>query len=212
VPKEGVVANSSITPWRVRIGDREIVEEPIWSSDNPSPVEVGPGYSARLRKEGWLRTKRYPHARGGREVAVKYRWEKDGQPRLFTSYRIVKDVPIPLLLADHLDKVIARGQRVWLSESHSDVEALLAAGAFATTNWGSASEWSDDYAEQLRGASVVIVRHRDEAGRAFADKVAWSLRNRARRVRIVEPKAGNDARDHLEAGLGLRDFVEVTDA
>jgi hypothetical protein len=124
----------------------------------------------------------------------------------------VDDVPVPLLLSDELVKVIRSGQRVWLSESHSDVEALLDAGAFATTNWGSASEWNDAYAEQLRGASVVIVRHRDDAGRAFADKVAWSLRGLARRVRIVEPVAGKDARDHLEAGHGLRAFVEVGDA
>jgi hypothetical protein len=69
-----------------------------------------------------------------------------------------------------------------------------------------------DTKARLRGASVVIVRHRDKAGRDFADKVAWSLRNKARRVRVVEPAVGNDARDHLEAGGGLRDFTDVSDA
>lgn len=205
-------AASSITPWRVRIGDREIVEEPIFSVDNPAPVAVGPGYSERLRQDGWRKVKRYVHSRNGVEVAVKFRWEKDGEPRQFTSFRIRDDLQIPLLLADELAKVIARGQRVWFSESHSDVAALIAAGAFATTNWGSASEWSVDYAEQLCGASVVIVRHRDPAGRAFAGKVAQSLRGKAHRVRVVDPLVGKDAREHLERGHGLLDFVEVHDA
>jgi hypothetical protein len=175
------------------------------------PVD-GRSYSEWLRSEGWTRTRRYPHSRNGRVVAVKYRWEKPGEVRIFTSYRIIEGEPIPLLLADELAKVIARGQRVWLTESHSDVEALInIGGVFATTNWAAAGSWSKGEAEQLRGArQVVIVQHRDPAGRAFARLVADSLAGLVQTVRIVEPPSPyNDAREALEARCSVRDFRTV---
>lgn len=166
----------------------------------------GQSYSQQLRDAGWYRVKQYNH--GTPElgvVAIKIRWEHPTEDRVFTSYRVRDGVPIPLLFAAE----IADADEVWVSESHSDAEALREAGVAATTNWGSASEWNADYAEQLRGKDVIVVRHRDPAGHAFARGVAGSLRGAARSVTVVEPFQGNDARYHLAAGHGLEEFVAV---
>jgi hypothetical protein len=96
---------------------------------------------------------------------------------------------------------------VWLSESHSDADALCAAGIVGTTNWLAAGHWNMEDAAQLRGKRVIVVMHRDEAGREFALAVTRSLGYRG--VKVVRARKGNDARDHLEAGLGLSDFVPV---
>jgi hypothetical protein len=180
------------------------------SESGPKVVKkYGVSYSQTLREAGWRPVKRYNH--GTAElgvVAVKNRWEHPSEDRVFTSYRVRQGVPIPLLFAAE----VAEAEEVWVSESHSDAEALREAGVTATTNWGSASEWSDDYAEQLRDKDVIVVRHRDPAGHCFAAGVVKSLLGVARCVTVVEPYAGNDARDHLDAGHGLGDFVEVHDA
>ena len=171
------------------------------SASGPRTLASGPGYSRRLAEEGWRKVRKYNHGLPWLGVvAVKYRWERDGE-RCFTSYRVIEDVPVPLWCSCE----IAEADEVWLSESHSDAEALIAAGVVATTNWGAASDWNVDYARQLRGKQVILVRHRDPAGRAFAEAVCRTVSQ----VTVVEAATGNDARDHLEAGYGLDDFRAV---
>lgn len=157
-----------------------------------------------LRALGFRATKRWNH--GTAELGVvawKQRWQKLGSERAFTSYRKRYDVPVPLLNAAK----VAKAEEVWLSESHSDCDTLMTAGVIATTNWQGAHNWTDEDAAQLRGKSVVIVRHRDLAGQEFVRDVIASLPGE--QVRVVEPYVGNDARDHLEAGHTIKQFRKV---
>jgi hypothetical protein len=167
----------------------------------------GGTYSDELRAQNYRHVRRFIHfnAEHG-EVAYKDRWEHPVLPRVFTSYRARHDVPVPLLYANE----VAKADEVWLSESHSDAVVLRNAGVTATTNWGSAHSWNDEDAAQLRGKRVIVVMHRDDAGRDFARRVVASLPGED--VKVVRARRGNDARDHLASGLKLDHFVEVRDA
>ncbi len=114
----------------------------------------------------------------------------------------------------------AAGSTVWVVEGEKDVHALEHAGVVATTNQGGASgPWLDAYTEALAGAQVVVVGDRDGPdpkhprnsykGQRRARHVARKLRSRAASVRTVMAAQGKDAADHLAAGLGTDDFVDL---
>jgi hypothetical protein len=177
-------------------------------SDSRSGPRTVSGDAVSMTEElilsGYYRKVTYYHkALDGTVVAVKHRWEHPRADRVFTSYRLRHDVPIPLLGLNRIQEA----DEIWLSESHSDALALRDAGVCGTTNWGSASEWNTDYAAQLVGKQVIVVRHKDEAGHAFADAVVGTLPDAI----VVEPLVGNDAREHLEHGHGLTEFKLVRD-
>jgi 5S rRNA maturation endonuclease (ribonuclease M5) len=133
---------------------------------------------------------RRPDGRGG------FTWNLDGV------------TPVLYRLPEVLEAA-RRGATIYVAEGEKDVEALRTAGAVATCNPGGAGKWRTEFAETLRGAHVVVVRDKDDPGRRHAEAVVASLRGVAQRVRLVEARAGKDAADHLAAGFGLADFVEV---
>lgn len=104
---------------------------------------------------------------------------------------------------------VGAGDQIWIVEGERDVHALEEANQVATTNSGGAGKFPPSMAQHLAGADVTIVQDKDEPGRAHARAVLALLRPVAKSVRIVEPKVGKDARDHLEAGHGVADFVPV---
>jgi len=110
---------------------------------------------------------------------------------------------------------VAAGKTVYVVEGEKDADAIAALGLVATCNPEGASEsgkrskWRPEYSEFLRGAHVVIVADKDEAGRAHARTVAASLAGVAASVRIVEAAEGKDASDHLDAGFTPSEFVDV---
>lgn len=104
---------------------------------------------------------------------------------------------------------VDRGDPIYVVEGEKDVLAVERAGATGTTNPGGAGKWREEYTEALRGARVAVVADRDRAGREHAWAVARELEGVAEEVTVLEPAAGNDAADHLEAGHDLADFVEV---
>jgi len=104
---------------------------------------------------------------------------------------------------------VSAGDTVYIAEGEKDVEALRAAQCVATCNVGGANNWRPEYAETLAGASVVVVRDRDEPGTAWARQVFGSVRPVAASIRVVEARAGKDAADHLAAGHTVDDFVPV---
>ncbi len=114
-----------------------------------------------------------------------------------------------------LPQVLAECNRegtVWVAEGEKDVAALERAGVVATCNAGGAGKFLNQHAEQLRGASsVVIVADKDKAGFDHAQKVADELTSVGIAHKIVEAVAGKDAADHLSAGHGLVEFSPVTD-
>ena len=118
------------------------------------------------------------------------------------------EVPLLYRLPRVLAAIAAR-QPIYLVEGEKDSNALEAAGVVATTNAFGALHWTRGHAEFLRGAKVVVVVDDDDIGWGRALAVEISLRGLAESIQFVTAKSGNDASDHLEAGYGLADFVEI---
>lgn len=134
-----------------------------------------------------------------RRVGKAGRWEW-GAPDERPLYRL------PAVL-----EAAAAGEEIWLGEGEKDAEALTAAGVCGTANPGGAGpgKWREEHTAALRGARVVIVADRDEAGEKHAQAVAAALAHVAANVRIVQAAEGKDAADHLAAGHALADFVPL---
>jgi putative DNA primase/helicase len=112
----------------------------------------------------------------------------------------------------------ARGENhVYLVEGEEDVLALERAGVVATTwtegAWqpGQKPKWRTEYSQTLAGWHVTIVQDRDDAGRQTAKDITADLDQHAPCVKIVEAAEGKDARDHLNAGRSVNEFVPVAD-
>lgn len=123
----------------------------------------------------------------------------------------LKDTRRVLYRLPEVIAAVAAGEDVWVAEGERDVDALRAAGVTATTNSGGAGKWRPEYSAWLKGAPVIIVADKDEAGRKHAAQVVAALEGIASSVLTVEAKVGKDASDHL-AGLPVDDFVTVTAA
>lgn len=106
---------------------------------------------------------------------------------------------------------VAASKPIYVVEGEKDVAAVERAGGVGTCNPGGAGKWRQEYAEALRDARVMVVADRDEPGRKHARQVAGPLRGIAASVEVVEPADGKDAADHLAAGRGLDEFVEVNE-
>jgi 5S rRNA maturation endonuclease (ribonuclease M5) len=106
-------------------------------------------------------------------------------------------------------EAVQRGERVYVAEGERDVHSLEKLGLTATCNAGGALKWRSEHSNALRGAEVVVIADRDDAGREHAKQVAESLQGVAADVEVVEPATGKDAADHLTAGRGLDDFVPL---
>ncbi len=75
---------------------------------------------------------------------------------------------------------------VVIGEGEKDVDNLTELGLVATTNSGGAEKWRPEYAEVLKGTSVVILPDRDAPGQRHATKVAASLHGKAKSIKVVE--------------------------
>ena len=124
--------------------------------------------------------------------------------RLGSTRRVLYRLPIVL-------GAIKLGATIYVVEGEKDVHAIEAAGLTATCNPGGAGQWRAEYGESLRGADVVIVADKDDAGRQHAEQVRVALEPIAASVRVVEAREGKDAADHLEAGHGVCDFVATAE-
>jgi 5S rRNA maturation endonuclease (ribonuclease M5) len=100
-----------------------------------------------------------------------------------------------------------KGEGIFVVEGEKDVLALERLGQVATCNPGGVGKWRAEYAEALRGAQVVVVADRDDAGREHARQVAEALEGVAADVEVVEPASGKDVSDHLAAGKSLGELV-----
>ncbi|MCU0223162.1 MAG: AAA family ATPase [Acidobacteria bacterium] len=137
--------------------------------------------------------------------------QPDGTPNVKGVRKVLYNLPAVLAVA-------ADGGTVLVVEGEKDADrfnhdADLADGSIvATCNAGGAGKWRDDYSPSLKGAHVVVVADRDEPGRKHAADVLRSVRPYAASVRVVEAAQGKDLSDHLDAGLGLGQLVNTTDA
>lgn len=83
-------------------------------------------------------------------------------------------------------KAVREGQTVYICEGEKDTDALREKGLTATTNSGGAEKWRPEYAEALKGTSVVIVPDRDAPGQRHAAKVAASLHGKVRSLKVLQ--------------------------
>ncbi len=135
---------------------------------------------------------RQPNGRGG------WAWNLKGVRRVL--YRL------PEVVA-----AVQDGQTIYVAEGEKDVHALVRAGVAATCSPMGAGKWRHEYAEVLRGASVVVVADQDAEGHKHAQQVAISLRGVAASVEIVASTEGKDAAAHLGAGKTVHEFVPLDD-
>lgn len=112
-----------------------------------------------------------------------------------------------------LIEAVAAGVPVAVVEGERDVETAVKLGVAATCNACGAGKgkWKTEHAAHLRGAAVTIVRDGDDPGHRHAEEVARSLEGIAKSVRVVDVAAGKDLTDHVHAGYGLADLIDVDD-
>lgn len=106
---------------------------------------------------------------------------------------------------------VAEGRTVYICEGEKDVEAARSLGLVATCNAmgadnGSGNKWLPEFGETLRGADVVVVPDQDEPGVRHAEWVISTLQGKARSVKVVNPAAGKDLADWIEAGATVADI------
>lgn len=108
-----------------------------------------------------------------------------------------------------------RGGVITICEGEPDTDTAWGLGQVATTMPGGAGMgWQPRYTEMLKGASEVRIiadRDHDEAGIRHARKIAASLTDAGIPHRIYLPACGKDLSDHVAAGAGLDDLIEVRD-
>jgi hypothetical protein len=114
-------------------------------------------------------------------------------------------IQLVLFRLPEIAKDIRDGLPIFVCEGEKDVLALVQHGFAATCNPMGANKWRDSYSETLRGADVIIVADKDQAGREHAQLVASKICNAARFVRVIElpdvnEKSVNDASDYFAAG------------
>lgn len=103
---------------------------------------------------------------------------------------------------------------IYYVEGEKDADTLIMQGLTAVTAGGT-GDWKKAFAEQFKGASVVILPDNDGAGRKLADQVAADIKRVCSRYKIVqtsqEPKG--DVTDYLASdGVTLDDLKTLVDA
>lgn len=109
-----------------------------------------------------------------------------------------------------VEHVTAECDRVYVVEGEKDVLAALGVGAVAVCPAMGAGKAAKFDWSPLAGHHVVVVADRDEPGRKHARQVVELLDDLAAKVEVKEPCSGKDLADHLAAGHGLDELVDVT--
>ncbi len=128
-----------------------------------------------------------------------------------------KGVEKVLFRLPEINRAIAGGKFIFLTEGERDALTMVQHGFDATCNPGGAGKWLDSYTETLRGADVVIIADKDAPGRAHAQLVAGKLHGVAKSVRVLElpdtnGKPVKDAADFFAAGGTREDLIALVDA
>lgn len=123
--------------------------------------------------------------------------------------------PWVLYRARNVVEAIEAEETVYFCASEADADAIHSHGGTGTAIPEAPGKggFRVEYAEQLRGAYVVVVAVKTEMARERARMVAAALSGRVADVRVVEPAIlgeGKTARDHLAAGGILDDFAPLT--
>lgn len=124
-----------------------------------------------------------------------------------------KGYTAPLYRAPELAGWIEQGVTIHLGEGPKDADSAAAAGAdAATSNPSGSGSFTEAQAASLTGAHIVAWLDHDEAGYKRGLALHDLLSDTAASLRLVLPVVdhpGADATDHLDAGHGLGDGIEV---
>jgi hypothetical protein len=104
---------------------------------------------------------------------------------------------------------VAAGQMIFLVEGEKDADALVSIGAVATTAPMGAGNFAKVDTAPLTGAKIIAVVDHDPGGQTWAGQVRDSVAGVAGSLIFQQAKIGKDAADHVAAGLGLDDLVEI---
>jgi 5S rRNA maturation endonuclease (ribonuclease M5) len=104
-----------------------------------------------------------------------------------------------------------KGLTVWLPEGEKDAELLASQGQIAVSAPMGASNWAKcDYSPLYEAREVIILADNDEPGMARAHGLYYHLKDKGVETCIKRAKVGKDITDHIVAGEGLQDLIEVT--
>lgn len=153
---------------------------------------------------------RFEPGKGGKKKDFRQR-RPDGKGGWIWNLQGVERVPyrLPELLK------LPRGSRVYVVEGEKCVDALVRAGAHATTNVGGAGNWQGGCNAGLVGQHVVVIPDNDDPGKAHAQDVVASAGQVAASIRVLElPGAGlkDDVYDWLARGGKLAELDRMADA
>jgi 5S rRNA maturation endonuclease (ribonuclease M5) len=112
----------------------------------------------------------------------------------------------PLLY--RLPELLAGPDPVLVCEGEKDVDTAVKLGWTATCNSGGAGKWRDEFAEHLKGRTVVVIADADEPGRIHAAKVVESLAGKSRMAVSMELETAKDLTEWHEGG-GTADGLSV---
>ncbi|MBX9148240.1 AAA family ATPase [Rhodococcus qingshengii] len=98
---------------------------------------------------------------------------------------------------------------VYVVEGEKDVHALESIGAVAVCSPMGAGKADRCDLSPLKGRAIVIVQDKDDPGRKHAEQVAGLLAGQVASLKVAEARVGKDAADHVAAGFGLDDLVQV---
>jgi hypothetical protein len=99
---------------------------------------------------------------------------------------------------------------VWIPEGEKDAEVLASIGLVAVSAPMGAAAWARcDYTPLKSARNVMIVADKDEPGLERAKGLHDLIKSWGVDVYVCHPKVGKDATDHVVAGYGMTDFVDV---
>ena len=117
----------------------------------------------------------------------------------------------PLYRLPDLQEALAMERTVWIVEGEKCADAVVEAGLTATTSHGGANGWKAEYAEELRGADLIVCPDHDEPGEAYAEAVVSSVRSLVHGIRVLRLPGlaeHEDVADYLARGKTGKDLYE----
>ncbi|MFB8001023.1 toprim domain-containing protein [Nocardia sp. NPDC056000] len=164
---------------------------------------------------------RWPDGRSAGCVVRVHTEHRNGRAKSFRQYRRTESgwtpggfAHLPFHLPEVLDAVRS-GRDIHICEGEADALTATHAGLTATCNAGGAQGWHPEHATWFTGAHRVwIIADRDAPGYRHAARVAESLFDLVRELRIVQARDGKDLTEHCDAGHHISDLdpVPVLDA
>ena len=108
----------------------------------------------------------------------------------------IKRIPYnyPLII-----KAIKQGSLILYVEGEKDADTAKILGYTATT-MGSASDWKDEYKSYFKGACLILVPDKDDAGLKLTSKMIDSLKSTCKSLKTLVLPQGKDLTEWVEAG------------